>query len=140
MATPQHTPNGDLVRAYLVSGWIHHLPDVASSLLSVLANSPRALSEAEVATAFESFRGGADGAAVWDAACYEEGRDTGVDRRRADGIAAHYGCGPLRTNRDVLALLVAAGVVERDGEGGLSPASPVPDLRGGLAGLAASGW
>ncbi|MFF4388526.1 DUF6042 family protein [Streptomyces sp. NPDC001552] len=42
-----------------------------------------------------------------------------------DGYAAHIGLGPVRTNEDVLRLLVAAGALHLDGEL-ISPMHPMP--------------
>jgi hypothetical protein len=52
-----------------------------------------------------------------------------ANRARIDGYAAHYGLPPVRTCRDVLELLVAAGILHRvveDGAIRFRPAWPLP--------------
>lgn len=150
-------------RAYLAKGWMHHLPLVAGSLLSALVNSGQTQSEAALseATRHDMNRvGGWDTPychddpyteveVAWRNAVWPEEADTRplevinaeldadreADRARIDAIATLYGRGTIRTSRDVLDLLVAAGVVHRDDSGKLYPVTAVPDPKWEAAAL-----
>lgn len=47
---------------------------------------------------------------------------------QVDGYAAHFGLGPVRTCRELLALLVATGIVGWTDNGRLAPAYPLRDV------------
>jgi hypothetical protein len=119
----EHTAE-TLTHAAFDGGW-GRLNSVASGLLNAVAVRLRPCTLSELTAVLITPQ---DGAAAWDEECWIEDDDPAEHARRiaaVDAYAAHVGLSPVRTCRDVLALLVAAGALYRDGDT-VYPVLPVP--------------
>lgn len=110
-----------MARDHMAGGWLRALPAVGVQILGAIASRGRAVTGRELGEVLPVEP--VDGAR-WAAPCWGDAPDP-VRTSTLDQYAAHLGLGPVRTCRDVLALLVAAGALHQDGDT-LYPVLPVP--------------
>lgn len=113
-----------LARAIFEGGW-GRLNAVASGLLNAVAVRLEPCTLDELTAVLLTPEAGA---AAWDEECWIEDDDPAEHARRVatvDAYAAHLGLGPVRTCRDVLTFLVAAGALRQDGDT-VCPVLPMP--------------
>lgn len=113
-----------MARQQLAGGWLRALPTAGVQILGAVSSRGRAVTRDELGGVLpvEPVDGGR-----WPAPCWY-GLDEDAEQAAVlDRYAAAYELGPVRTCTELLALLVAAGVLWEE-SGRIGPVSPVPGV------------
>lgn len=111
-----------MARQHLAGGWLRALPTAGVQILGAVVSRGRAVTGAELGGVLPVEPVDGD---RWAAACWYGTADDAVQTADLDRYAAAYGLGPVRTCAELLALLVAAGVLWTEA-GLIGPVAPVP--------------
>lgn len=113
----------EMARVQFAGGWLRALPAVGATILTgaTIRQEPVTLSLLGSVLPVD------DPDDPWNAPCWGEEPGTVHKMSLLDRYAAHCGLGPVRTCRDLLTLLVTAGVLYEE-HGRVGPLYPLPGV------------
>lgn len=114
----------EMARAQFAGGWLRALPATGATILTgaTIRQEPVSLREIGSVLPIDATDD------PWNAPCwYEDEAENAPKMADLDRYAAHYGLGPIRTCRELLTLLVTAGVLY-ESDDRVGPMYPLPSV------------